>query len=84
MQVIPSHLPIELVLSVFSVFMTTYFWLVKARRERPQLKFFQMHGFRCSLRRGQSEDKRLLVSQVQPGGVLVANNSTLQNSIHSF
>ena len=81
-----TTLSMESVLSVMSAAMTGYFWLVKARREKARLQFFQLHGFRASLRRGDEEKKtrRLCLSQVDAGGVLVANDSTRQNSIIRF
>lgn len=75
--------PIELVLSIVSFAVTLYFWFVQARRERPQLKIFQIGGFRAVCRRHpQREDvQRLCVQQMDDCGVLIANNSTRQNSI---
>lgn len=81
---IPS---VEAVLSVGSFGFTAYFWLVKARREQACLRIFQLQNFRASVRRagGHGESgKRLCVSQVGTGGVLVANDSTRQNSIIRF
>ena len=77
---------IELILSVASFSITIYFWLVKARRERPQLRIYQIGGFRAYCRRHQQRDdvKRLGVQQLDSGGVLIANNSTRQNSIVLF
>lgn len=69
-----------------SAAMTSYFWLVKARRERPDLKIYQLANFRATLRRGDPErpGKRLGLMQIQPGGVLMANNSVRQNSVVRF
>ena len=79
-------IPIETILAATSATMTAYFWLVKARKERPSLKIFQLAGFRASLRRGDpdTETKRLCLTQVDQGGVLIANNSTRQNSVVRF
>lgn len=76
----------EAVLSVVSLGLTTYFWLVKARRERPSLQFFQMRSFRTNLRsnRDDSNTKRFGLTQVEQCGVLIANNSTRQTSIVRF
>jgi len=75
----------EMVVSVLSGSMTAYFWLVKARRERPDLKIFQLQNFRPSVRRNpDGEGRRLGLTQIETGGVLVANNSTRQNSIVRF
>lgn len=76
----------EVVISVASLSMTSYFWLVQARRERPDLKFFQLRDFRATLRRGDPErkTKKLGIVQVESGGTLIANNSTRQNSIVRF
>ena len=66
--------------------MTAYFWLVKARQERPRIKAFQLRDFRATLRRGDPEQgiKRLCVTQVDSGGVMIANDSSRQNSIVLF
>ena len=81
-----ASFPVDTVLAVFSVAMTSYFWLVKARQERPKLSFFQMGNYRVNPRRGDADKKtkRLCISQLDTGGVLVANNSTRQNSIVRF
>lgn len=85
-QFFSSPLSIEAVLSLFSLTVTSYFWFVKARRERPSLQFYQMRDFRASVRNGDPErnTKRLSLTQVDEGGVLIANNSTRQNSIVRF
>jgi hypothetical protein len=77
---------VEVVLSVCSLGFTAYFWLVKARREQPCLRVFQLQNFRAAVRgAGQgNEGNRLCISQVGAGGVLIANDSTRQNSIVRF
>lgn len=86
---------IETVLAGFSAAMTSYFWLVKARREKPCLEFHQLGAFNAHLRTrpgkiGTPEDpdkkkqKSLVVAQTMPTGVLVANHSTRQNSIVKY
>jgi hypothetical protein len=77
---------VQAVLSIFSAAITSYFWLVKARQERPDLRFYQLMDFRASVRRGPGEPKtnRLSLTQVDSGGVLIANNSIRQNSILRF
>ena len=79
-------LSIEAVLSVFSAAMTAYFWLVRARREKPQLTAFQLANFRLITRKGDEEKhlKRVSITQLERGGVLVANHSIRQNSIVRF
>lgn len=81
-----SETPIELVLSIASLGITVYFWFVQSRRERPNLRIFQIAGFRAVCRRHpQRQDvKRLCVQQMDSGGVLIANNSIRQNSIVLF
>ncbi len=78
--------PVETFLSVFSAAMTAWFWLVKVRNERPNLRIFQLADFRVALRRreGQESTRTLSLTQVEPGGVLIANNSSRQNSIIRF
>jgi hypothetical protein len=77
---------LQAILSVFSAAVTSYFWFVKARQERPDLRFHQLMDFQASLRRGNPEQKtrRLALTQVDSGGVLIANNSIRQNSILRF
>lgn len=79
-------LSLELVLSALSITMTAYFWMVRARRERPCLTVFQLRDFRPTMRRGNAErkTKELALSQTDLGGVLIANNSTRQNAIVRF
>ena len=69
-----------------SAAMTAYFWLVRSRREKPQLDLYQLSNFRPSLRSqpGKEDVKRLCLAQIDTGGVLIANNSTRQNSILKF
>lgn len=73
-------------LSGASFLFTTYFWLVKARKERPQLQFHQLSNFRVSCRRNPEKEgkKRLCLSQIDTGGVLIVNHSTRQNSVILF
>ena len=81
-----SDAPIEIILSVASFAITVYFWFVQSRRERPQLNIFQIGNFRAVCRRHQKRDdvKRLCIQQMDSNGVLIANNSTRQNSIVLF
>lgn len=69
-----------------SAAVTSYFWFVRSRRESPRLEMYQLGNFRASLRRkeGAENIKRLCLSQIDTGGVLIANNSTRQNSILRF
>ncbi len=69
-----------------SALMTGYFWLVRSRREKPKLEMYQLSNFRASLRsqQGSEDKKRLCISQIDTGGVLIANNSTRQNSVLRF
>ena len=78
--------PLQSVMAFGSAAVTSYFWFVKARRERPDLKMYQLSNFRGSLRRGDAEKqtRRLCVSQIDTGGVLIANNSSRQNSVVRF
>ena len=78
--------PIELLLSAMSLGITAYFWFIQSRRERPQLSMYQVSGFRAVCRRNQRDDdcKRLCVQQLDSCGILIANNSTRQNSIVMF
>ena len=81
-----TDFPVDMALSVASATMTGYFWLVRARKERPQLTILQMRNFRQTLRSdGAAEGmKRLSLVQVQSRGVLIANQSIRQNSIVRF
>jgi hypothetical protein len=85
-QVAVPSVSIEMVLSALSAFVTGYFWLVRSRQERPNLKIFQLRDFRASLRGGEGDRKakRLSLTPMELGGVLVANNSLRQNSIVRF
>lgn len=78
--------PWELIVSFTSLGLTAYFWLIQARRERPQLSIYQVGGFRAVSRRHPQRDdrKRLCVQQLDGCGVLVANHSIRQNSIVLF
>ena len=77
---------IEMVLSTLSAAVTGYFWLIRNRQERPNLKIFQLRDFRATLRGGDNErkTKRLSLTPMELGGVLVSNNSLRQNSIVRF
>ncbi|MCA9230668.1 MAG: hypothetical protein KDA57_08450 [Planctomycetales bacterium] len=77
---------VQQLMAAGSAAVTSYFWLVKARRERPHLELYQLSNFRASTRRGDCEKgtKRLCISQIDTGGVLIANNSSRQNSILRF
>ena len=80
-----TQLPLEMIFSAISTLVTGYFWLVRSRAERPSLTVYQLMPFRATVRSNQNRDwRRLMLTQLQPGGVLVANNSTLQNSIVRF
>lgn len=81
-----TNASVEIVLSVVSLSVTLYFWFVRSRNERPQLTIYQIQGFRAMTRRHQSREdaKRFGVQQLDSCGVLVANNSTRQNSIVLF
>jgi hypothetical protein len=77
---------IEMALSGMSFAFTSYFWLVKARKERPNLQFYQLSDFRANCRRHPDCEgmKRLCIQQLDTGGVLAVNHSTRQNSIVIF
>ena len=81
-----SSMDLRMVFSGFSFLVTTYFWFVKARKERPCLQFYQLSNFRTACRRHPEKDglKRLCVQQIDTGGVLAVNHSTRQNSIVLF
>lgn len=81
-----GEIDVQMLLSGFSFAVTSYFWLVKARKERPNLQFYQLSNFRASTRRHPDMEgwKRLCLQQLDTGGVLVANHSTRQNSIVLF
>ena len=69
-----------------SAAVTSYFWFVRSRRERPSLQMYQLSNFRSSVRSqpGDKSMRRLCLSQIDTGGVLIANNSTRQNSVFRF
>ena len=77
---------VKMIFSAFSFVLTSYFWLVKARKERPCLEFYQLSDFRLTTRRHPKRDgwKRVCISQLDTGGVLAVNHSTRQNSIILF
>ena len=81
-----SALDYRMLMSGLSFAVTSYFWLVKARKERPCLEFFQLADFRAICRRHPEREgmKRLCIQQLDIGGVLIANHSTRQNSIILF
>ncbi|QDT66953.1 hypothetical protein [Calycomorphotria hydatis] len=81
-----APISIETILSFFSASLTGYFWFVKSRRERPNLKCLQIRDFRVSLRKSQQKEgmKTFGLMQVDSGGVLIANDSTRQTSIVKF
>ena len=76
----------KMILSGLSFVFTTYFWFVKARKEKPHLEFYQLSDFRASCRRhpDRAGMKRLCLQQLETGGVLIVNHSTRQNSIVLF
>lgn len=73
-------------LSCLSLLLTAYFWLVRVRKERPNLEFHQLSNFRTSCRRvhGRDDIKSLSLQQLNSGGVLIVNHSLRQNSIIRF
>ncbi|MCG8652439.1 MAG: hypothetical protein MI861_21540 [Pirellulales bacterium] len=73
-------------MSATSIVVTCYFWFVRARKDRPNLQFYQLSDFRASSRRVQGVQgrKRLCVQQLDTGGVLIVNHSTRQNSVVLF
>ena len=77
---------VQSLMAAGSAAVTGYFWLMKANKERPDLKVYQLANYRAMLRRGTAEQpgKRLGLTQIEPGGVMVANNSSRQNSIYRF
>lgn len=76
----------RMLVSAVSAAFTAYFWFVKARRERPNLQFYQLSDYRTSCRRHPEQEgmKRLCIQQLDTGGVLIVNHSTRQNSIVVF
>ena len=81
-----SDAPVELIISAISLGITVYFWMVQANRERPKLTFFQLGSFRANCRRipDCADKKRLCIQQLDSCGILIANNSTRQNSVVLF
>lgn len=81
-----STIDIRMLFSGFSFLVTCYFWLIKVRKERPNLQFYQLSDFRAVCRQHPDREnrKRLCVQQLDTGGVLVANHSLRQNSIIFF
>lgn len=76
----------RMLLSGLSFLFTTYFWFVKARKESPNLEFYQLSDYRAACRRhpDQVGMKRLSLQQLDTGGVLIVNHSTRQNSVVVF
>ncbi len=81
-----SVFDLKMLFSGVSFVVTGYFWLVKSRKERPNLRFHQLSNFRLTTRRHPSKEgwKRLCLQQLDTGGVLAVNHSTRQNSIILF
>ncbi|MFT7642030.1 MAG: hypothetical protein ACI9G1_003787 [Pirellulaceae bacterium] len=81
-----TNIDLGLVLSALSCLFTAYFWIVKVRKEQPNIQFFQLSNFRSSLRRHPDREdvKRFSLQQLDTGGVLIVNHSTRQNSIVLF
>lgn len=81
-----DSIDIATMMSAVSMIFTAYFWFVKARRDRPNLQFYQLGNFRTSLRRHPELDdrKRFSIQQLDTGGVLIVNHSTRQNSVVLF
>lgn len=77
---------IKMLFSSVSMLVTGYFWLIKARKERPCLRFHQLSDYRLTTRRHPKRDgwKRVCLTQQGTGGVLAVNHSTRQNSIILF
>jgi len=76
----------RMLLSGASFLFTTYFWFMKARKERPNLAFYQLCDYRVSCRRHPEDQtkKRVCAQQLDTGGVLIMNHSTRQNAIVLF
>lgn len=76
----------RMLLSGASFLFTTYFWFVKARKESPNLEFYQLSDYRAVCRRHPEQKgmKRLCIQQLDTGGVLIVNHSTRQNSVVLF
>ena len=81
-----SPVSMDSIFGFVSFLATIYFWVVQANRERPDLRIFQLQDFRAHARRVQGRDgiRRLGIQQLGGSGVLIANNSTRQNSIVMF
>ena len=81
-----SQFGMETIISVVSFVLTIYYWFVQASREKADLHIFQLMDFHAVCRRvpGREGVRRLCVQQVDSCGVLIANNSTRQNSIVLF
>ena len=81
-----ASLDLKMIFSGLSLVFTGYFWLVKARKERPNLQFYQLSNFRLSTRRHPQREgwKRVCLQQLGEGGVLAVNHSTRQNSLILF
>jgi hypothetical protein len=81
-----NGMDVELAISALSLVVTCYFWFVRARRDRPNLQFYQLGDFRCVCRRVPDKEgvKRLCIQQLGTGGVLIVNHSSRQNSIVLF
>lgn len=77
---------IRTLLSGASFLVTAYFWFVKARKEKPNLVFYQLSDYRDGCRRHPEleHSKRYHLQQLDTGGVLIVNHSTRQNSIVLF
>ncbi len=76
----------KLVMSSISLIVTAYFWLIKSRKEQPNLEFHQLSDYRaiCRTHPSKTNVKRLIVQQLDTGGVLIVNHSTRQNSVVLF
>ncbi len=76
----------ELTISMLSLIVTCYFWMIRSRRERPNLEFVQLSDFRSSCRRIHDRDdaKRYCLQTIDSGSVLIVNHSIRQNSIVLF
>jgi hypothetical protein len=83
---VETFVDIPAVLSGASFLFTSYFWFIKARKEKPHLQFYQLSNFRSSSRRNPEKEgkKRLCLQQLDTGGVLIVNHSTRQNSVILF
>ena len=77
---------LSMLLSTGSFLCTAYFWFIKARKERPNLEFYQLSDYRSVCRRHPEREgvKRFCLQQLGTGGVLIVNHSTRQNSVVLF